>query len=96
MKLHLFVIFVYSRRNLTKISKNVQELIYNVFNVVWLGSTDDQIMITKRHGPLFHLLLSTMEKYEPDIELSSETTTQISTDSTANFLNSDGKNDFHF
>ena len=73
----------------------MQELIYNVCNVVWLGSTDDQIMISKRHGPLFHLLLSTVEKYEPDIELSPEITTQISTESTANFFESDGKNDFH-
>ena len=62
---------------------------------MWLGSTDDQIMISKRHGPIFPLLLSTMEKYEPDIELSPETTTQISTDSTADFFDSDGKNDFH-
>ena len=74
---------------------SMQELIHNVCIVVWLGSTDDQIIISKRHGPLFHLLLSTMEKYEPNIESSPETTTQISTESTADFFESDGKNDFH-
>ena len=73
----------------------MQELIHNVCIVVWLGSTDDQIIISKRHGPLFHLLLSTMEKYEPNIESSPETTTQISTESTADLFESDGKNDFH-
>ena len=63
---------------------------------MWLGSNDEQFIISKRHGPLFHLLLSTMDKYEPDIELSPETTTPTSTDSTADFFDSDGKTDFSF
>ena len=41
------------------------------------------MLISKRHGPLFRLLLSNVEKYEP--KSSPEPTTQISTESTDTF-----------